>query len=119
MIKAGSGSRRLTLTWPTPQAWPAQQHAIEALLLSCDRALGALEPDWVGHCKAMLNVDGQVAYGSVGMASAPPTWAGGPLPDAASAELTLYAAIYGLDEQQVAAALDVALATLRQERGAA
>ena len=66
----------------------------------------------------MANIGGQVAYGSLGMADAPVVWAGGPLPATQTVELTLYAAIYGLSEQQVAAALDAALAQLRAQEAA-
>lgn len=111
MLKSGSASRRRSLRWSQRQSSEALTAEIERLLERCDRALQKRSPEWIGHCKAMLNVQGKLAYASLGMAGAPAVWAGGPLPPTESAELTLYAAIYGMPDDQVASALDEALAS--------
>lgn len=109
MLKAGTAARRRSLTWP--EALPPEQvsaHVVE-LLSSINAGLSATQPQWIGHVKILVSDGTAAAYGSLTAASDQPHWAGSLTQPLARAELTVYAAIYGATDAQVARAVDEAL----------
>lgn len=112
MLKAGTAARRRTLRWPGPQQPEAIRAQIVALLQAIDERLQPAQAEWVGHVKIMLINGPETTYGSLTTAADTPRWAGTLSTPVSRGELTIYAAIYGLNDAQVAQAVDGALATL-------
>lgn len=112
MLKAGTAARRHTLSWETAQSPAAIQQQIVALLRAIDERLQPAQPEWVGHVKIMLISGAETTYGSLTTAGDQPRWSGQLHTPLSRGELTVYAAIYGLSDAQVAQAVDGALAQL-------
>ncbi len=109
MLKAGTAARRRSVQWPEPMNGAAQQSGVERFLDVLDRRLQERDPNWVGHCKLLLTSPDGSAYASMTAAGDRPRWAGRP-GASTGAEITIYVAIYGLTDGDVAAALDGVLA---------
>lgn len=119
MLNAGTAARRRSLTWTSAQTPEQVRLQIETLLRAIDARLSAAAPDWVGHTKILVADDAQSAYGSITAAGDAPQWAGRLSRPLRQAEMTIYAAIYGLNDAQVAQAVDQALQALPVEHLAA
>ncbi len=112
MLKAGSAARRVSLHFDPPHSGADITRLIEHYLHAVDLQLQTLAPAWVGHCKLLIDADGHVGYGSTTMAGDDVRWTGAVAPTLSTAELTVYAAIYNLSDEQVAHALDMHLPQL-------
>ncbi|MBA3945288.1 MAG: hypothetical protein H0X37_12080 [Herpetosiphonaceae bacterium] len=114
MLKAGSAARRVSLHFDPPQTSEEVAGMIEEYLQAVDRQLQSMDASWVGHCKLLIDVAGAVVYGSITMAGDDVRWTGAMLPMVPHAEVTVYAAIYNLSDEQVAGVLDKHLPQLMQ-----
>ena len=112
MLKAGSAARRVSLHLDPPWQGTSLAELIEQYLHDVDRELQSIAASWVGHCKLLADAEGQVVYGSITMAGDAVRWTGTIVPAVAHAELTVYAAIYNLSDEQVAGVLDAYLPRL-------
>lgn len=110
MLKAGTAARRQTLQGDGPLTAAEVSHNVEQFLLRVDAALQQADPQWVGHAKLLLSQDQHTFYASITAAGDQARWSGTPV-ELERAEATLYAAIYGLTDAQVAAAIDATLAS--------
>ena len=110
MLKAGTAARRRTLHWAEPRSPQAAREIVGTLLLGIGERLAASNSQWIGHVKIMLSSGAAATYGSLTAATDRPHWAGMLTSDLADAEMTVYAAIYGLTDAQVALAVDETLA---------
>ena len=108
MLKAGTAARRRTLDQPAALSPDAVRSGAERFLDLLDRRLQERDPSWVGHCKLLISAGGTSAYASITAAGDRPRWAGTP-GETRTAEVTLYAAIYGLTDGDVARIVDGAL----------
>lgn len=109
MLKAGTAARRRSLRWPEPVDSHTLRAAVEQFLLVLDDKLQARDPAWVGHCKLLVTSEQSTAYASITAAGDHARWSGALTP-ASAAEMTIYLAIYGLTDADVAAVLDAAIA---------
>jgi hypothetical protein len=109
MLKAGTAARRRSIHRRAPLAASDIRAGIEHFLHLIDRRLQELDPTWVGHCKLLVASEHGTAYASLTQANESPRWAGEPM-DSGMAELTIYVAIYGWNDAEVAEALDSTLA---------
>ncbi len=114
MLKAGSAARRVSLHFDPPQASSQVARMIEDYLHAVDLRLQTIAPAWVGHCKLLIDVAGEAVYGSITTADDDVRWTGTITSILAHAELTVYAAIYNLSDEQVAGVLDAYLPQLTQ-----
>lgn len=105
MDDAGSAARRVELTFDTPEDWPALRQRVEGVLRDLDRRLCVRASDWVGHCKALVATADGSAYASLTGAGEAISWRGELREPASRAELTIYAAVWGLTEEVVTEAL--------------
>lgn len=109
MLKAGTAARRRTLQWNAAQSPDALRGQIAALLTAIDERLRARDDAWIGHVKILISGGEQSMYGSITAAGDPPHWAGALATELDRAEMTVYAAIYGLTDADVAVAVDSTL----------
>ncbi len=109
MLKAGTAARRRSIRPDVPLAAVDARRHVELFLHTVDRRLQERDPSWVGHCKLLVASGESTAYASVTAANDSPRWSGA-LPEIVAAELTVYLAIYGWSDSQVAEVLDGALA---------
>jgi hypothetical protein len=109
MTDAGSASQQLTLEWERPRTWPELKAMAECLVTACDDALRRDHPDWLGHVKALVVTAEGAAYASLTGAGEPITWRGTLHEDAARADVTLYAVVWGVPEALVQTAVAEAL----------
>ncbi len=109
MLKAGTAARRRSLRFD--RCLPAHEvrNGIEQFLKQFDARLQEQDASWVGHCKLLINAGEQSAYASLTAAGDTPRWAGQP-PQVEAAEITIYVALYGWVDGDVARALDDLLA---------
>lgn len=114
MLKAGTAARRRTLQWGEPQAPDAIREQIVMLLTDISTSLQTFTPQWIGHIKVMVTSGAEATYGSLTSATDRPQWAGALASTVTHAEMTVYAAIYSTTDQQVAQAVDNALADVRR-----
>jgi hypothetical protein len=112
MLKAGTAARRQTLHGEGVLTASEVMAQVEQFLRALDAALQQADQLWVGHAKLLLSQDEHSFYASITAAGDQARWAGTPV-DLGRAEVTLYAAIYGLTDAQVAAAVDDTLASTR------
>lgn len=110
MLKAGTAARRRTPTWATPQPPESVRAQIVVLLRAIDQRLQTDSAGWIGHVKILITGGDATTYGSITAADDEPRWSGVLDAPIDRGELTVYAAIYGLTDAQVAAAVDGALA---------
>lgn len=110
MLKAGTAARRRSLAWDEPQTPAAVRDAVSALLAGVGGRLQMVNPHWIGHVKIMISSGMEATYGSLTSSTDQPQWAGALETATASAEMTVYAAIYGFTDAQVARAVDETLA---------
>ena len=110
MLKAGTAARRRTVRLGASLAPDAVRIAVEDVLHTLDQRLKQRDARWGGHCKLLVTAGEQTAYASLTAAGDRPRWAGTPV-ELAEAEATIYVAIYGWTDADVAEALDGALAT--------
>lgn len=108
MLKAGSAARRRSLRWNTPVDPATLRAGVEGFLRALDEHLQERDPAWVGHCKLLVSAEAGAAYASLVAAGDPVRWSG-ELAATSSAEITIYAAIYGQTDADVARTLDDAL----------
>lgn len=108
MLKAGTAARRQTLHGDTTLGVAEVTQNVEQFLRRLDAALQQADPNWVGHAKLLLSQDEHTFYASITASDDTARWSGQPV-DLERAEATLYAAIYGLTDAQVAAAVDATL----------
>ena len=104
--------QQVTLEWDAPRHWPELRALAEGLLAACDGRIGAEQPDWIGHVKALVATEEGAAYASLTGAGEPVTWRGALARPAARAEVTLYAVIWAAPEALAQAAVSGALAPL-------
>jgi hypothetical protein len=109
MLKAGTAARRRTVGWTDSQAPEQILESVESLLRAVDERLKGSSADWIGHVKILISGEDESAYGSITAAGDSPRWSGRLTRAMIQAELTVYAAIYGLTDSQVAQAVDGAL----------
>lgn len=105
MLKAGTAARRRTLEQPASVSPDAVRNGVERFLDLLDRRLQERDPSWVGHCKLLIATGETTVYASITAAGDQPRWAGVPVATR-TAEVTLYAAVYGLTDADVALAVD-------------
>lgn len=111
MLKAGTAARRQTLHGDGALTATDVKNSVEQFLQRLDSALQQADPQWVGHAKLLLSQGKHTFYASITAAGDTARWSGTPV-DLERAEATLYAAIYGLVDAQVAAAVDDTLAAI-------
>ena len=104
MLKAGTAARRQSVRLDEPIAAEAVRRGVERFLRRLDERLQARDPSWVGHCKLLVASADSTAYASTTAAGDKPRWAGAPT-GLAAAELTIYVAIYGWSDGDVAEVL--------------
>ncbi len=104
MLKAGTAARRQSVRLDEPIAADAVRRGVEHFLRRLDEGLQARDPNWVGHCKLLVASADGTAYASMTAAGDEPRWAGVPA-GLAAAELTIYVAIYGWSDGEVAEVL--------------
>jgi hypothetical protein len=108
MHNVGTAGRRVRLSG---SHMPLALHtAVEALLRDCNRRLIELSPGWLGHCKALIEGGDGSAYASLTGADQPITWRGQLHGSASEATLTLYCAVYGLDDTAIEGAVTAVIA---------
>ena len=105
MLKAGTATRRRSIRLDEPLSAEAVRHGVERFLRWLDERLQARDPNWVGHCKLLVASANGAIYASMTAAGDGPRWAGEPA-GLAAAELTIYVALYGWSNGDIAAALD-------------
>ncbi len=110
MHHVGTATRRVAITEDAPQSWPAAQQLVEVLLHTCDQLISRHAPDWLGHCKALLEADGGCAYASLTAAGEPISWRGS-LENIDALTLTLYGAVYGVPDAVLQTVVEQALQT--------
>jgi hypothetical protein len=108
MLSIGTAVRSGRLSAPATQGVPAADLA-ERILRTVDAALARDAPGWLGHCKLMIEAADTVCYASLTEAGGMLSWSGPPTP-ADQAHITLYCAVYGIDDDQALAAVEQALA---------
>jgi hypothetical protein len=108
MLSIGTAVRSGRLSTPATQGVPAADLA-ERILRTVDAALARDAPGWLGHCKLMIEAADTVCYASLTEAGGVLGWSGPP-PAADQARITLYCAVYGIDDSQALAAVEAALA---------
>ena len=108
MLKAGTAARRQSLRGGEPLSPDELRRGVEHFLERLDQRLQERDPNWVGHCKLLVAGDGATAYASIAAAGERPRWAS-ELHALDRAELTIYVALYGWSDGDVARALDGAL----------
>jgi len=111
VLATGNAVRRVVIA-SAGQPWERVRGQVENLLGVCDRLLAARAPDWVGHCKALVeSADGSGSYASLTAHGEPVTWAGrAGMPGVISAPiLTLYCVVYGTTDDVVEAVATEAL----------
>jgi hypothetical protein len=109
MLSIGTAVRSGYLSTPATQGVPAAALA-ERILRTVDAALARDAPGWLGHCKLMIEAVDTVCYASLTEAGGVLSWSGPPPPPADQAHITLYCAVYGIDDTQALAAVEGALA---------
>ena len=109
MLKAGTAARRRSIHRRAPLTAGDIRAEIEHFLRLLDHRLQEHDPAWVGHCKLLVASEHGTAYASLTQANESPRWAG-ELTASGMAELTIYVALYGWSDADVAAALDGTLA---------
>jgi hypothetical protein len=109
MLSIGTAVRSGRLSTPATQGIPAADLA-ERILRTVDAALARDAPGWLGHCKLMIEAADTVCYASLTEAGGVLGWSGPPPPAADQARITLYCAVYGIDDGQALAAVEAALA---------
>jgi len=109
MLKAGTAARRRSLRFDRRLPAEEVRHGIEQFLKQFDAKLQERDASWVGHCKLLINAGERTAYASLTAAGDTPRWAGQP-PEVDVAEITIYVALYGWVDGDVAQALDDLLA---------
>ncbi len=105
MLKAGTAARRRSIRWNQAVEAETVRHGVEQLLRELDRRLQERDPNWVGHCKLLVTSGHGTAYASITAAGDQPRWAGAAVATNA-VELTIYVALYGWSDGDVALALD-------------
>lgn len=109
LLSIGTAVRSGRLSRPATQGVPAADLA-ERILRTVDAALARDAPGWLGHCKLMIEAADTVCYASLTEAGGVLSWSGPPPPPADQARITLYCAVYGIDDGQALAAVEGALA---------
>lgn len=111
MLKAGTAARRRSLRFDRSLPPEEVRDGIEQFLKQFDHKLQEQDPSWVGHCKLLISAGEQSAYASLTAAADIPRWAGHPpRVELEVAEITIYVALYGWVDGDVAQALDGFLA---------
>lgn len=105
MLTIGTAVRSGRLTTPADYA-----HLAGQILRALDSGLARDAPGWLGHCKLMIEVGEEVCYASVTEAGGVLSWSGPPPAPAGPAGVTLYCAVYGIDDARATAAVEQALA---------
>jgi hypothetical protein len=109
MLKAGTAARRKSLRGDRSLPAAEVRTDVEQFLRALDTQLQQFDPQWVGHAKLLLTQDESTFYASITAADDQPRWAGAPA-DLTQAEATIYVAIYGQTDADVASAVDHTLA---------
>ena len=109
MLKAGTAARRRSIHREAPLTAGDIRVRVEHFLHRLDLRLQEHDPAWVGHCKLLVASDQGTVYASITQAGESPRWSGEPVASQ-RAELTIYVALYGWSDADVAAALDGTLA---------
>ncbi|MFD3162510.1 hypothetical protein [Herpetosiphon sp. NSE202] len=92
------------------------QALFEAALQTADECICTAAPEWLGHCKLMLDTGDQVCYVSRTEANGHNSWSNAPKPlaTATKAEITIYIAVYGIDDRHAQLAAQAAQTMLKQ-----
>jgi len=72
----------------------------EAVLHTVDAALQQHAPTWLGHCKLLIETPQTVVYASLVEANGAISWSGSACELSMEAAITLYCAVYGVDDDQ-------------------
>lgn len=107
MLVIGTAVRSGTLVLPHGD-WAAWA---EAVLHTVDAALQHTAPTWLGHCKLLIETAETVVYASLVEANGTISWSGSASELDTEAAITLYCAVYGVDDDQANNAVEH---TLRQ-----
>lgn len=110
MLKAGTAGRRRSLRFGRALSAEEVRDAVERFLKQLDARLQERDPAWVGHCKLLISSGPETAYASITAAGDPARWAGR-LSQLETAEITIYVALYGWTDGDVAVAVDEVLAS--------
>lgn len=81
----------------------------EALLHTVDAALQRFAPTWLGHCKLLIETVETTVYASLVEANGTISWSGSTSELDAEAAITLYCAVYGVDDEQASSAVEQTL----------
>ncbi len=79
------------------------QQVLAALLHACEQGLAQHHPEWLGHCKVLIEADGAAAYGSSTGAGEPVSWRGTLHMPVSQATITVYGVVYAVPDEVVAA----------------
>ncbi len=91
-----------------PADWAALAHA---MLHTVDTELQRFAPTWLGHCKLLIETPQTVVYASLVEADGAISWSSSASDLGMEATITLYCAVYGVDDTQANNAVEH---TLRQ-----
>lgn len=88
----------------------ALQALFEAALQAADECICTAAPEWLGHCKLLLDTGEQVCYVSRTEANGHNSWSNPPKPldVTTNAEVTIYIAVYGIDDRHAQLAAQAA-----------
>ncbi len=83
---------------------------------AADECICTAAPEWLGHCKLLVDTGDQVCYVSRTEANGHRSWSNllKPLDAATKAEITIYIAVYGIDDRHAQIAAQAAQTMLKQ-----